>query len=734
MYKQRCCILLVIFLAIGPAGAGFACAEEIGNTAEESSELTLQEVWLHSTGKGYFVYKATVEQETEFTIPVRSDEVSDMVRHAFVIDPESNGRATIPSKPDPQTPRVTLPNTRSLVDLLLSMRGQVVSAVDHEGKTIRGRLVALELRTEFVEKQKINFEMITFATEVGLRSLRLDQVQDIATDDEDFNDRLNMALDRMIADDSIETTEVTIRFESGSKRQVQVHLLREMPIWKVSYLSNVDQLLLRATVDNTTSEDWDDVRVVLKTGSPMNFAMDVASIVRAKRPSVARPMPSLRVAPTLAESNEWTRTPEIAADEQDAMDGIFGGGGSDPFGGDGSDPFGPESNRAFGGSGGMGGGMGGRGVPGRRPNAAKENLLVASEPGESASQAAGAALVVTFDAVDLPAGKMILLDTPIEKVNGQIVSVYRAKDSDAQPMLSLKIRPEVAFVLPAGPLTVFSEETNYDGEAIMPAITPGVDRLIPFAIDQAVRVQKLPVQTTTVIQNVELLADKYQLKYQTLTVTKVSYRIDNRDVAGKTVLLEHPKPNQPTEVVINDDGDTEQTEDAIRFNETVPAGTTVQRDVIEQRLDKQQRSFSEISSEQLEKLIGDASIAANIRSTLNEVLKHQNQRSELKDRLNQMLVTQAGVTKEIERITRLLRPANDQGNGLSEALQQRYESRVIELENKRDGLIGVQAELNEQLQALEQSLGIKQSPKMNRAPAPKVKNQRQQKANQGGIF
>lgn len=752
MHKKHCCILLVISLVIGSGFASPACAEEPATTAKESGELKLLEVWLHSTGKGYFIYEATVEQETEFTIPVRADEVSDIVRHALVIDPESNGRVTMSSKPDPQTPRVTLPNTRSLADLLLSMRGQVVSAVDHAGETIRGRLVALELRTEIVEKQRINYELITFATDAGLRSLRLEQVQDIATDDEAFNDRLNMALDRMIADDSIETTEVTIRFDAGKKRQVQVHLLREMPIWKVSYLTNVDQFLLRATVDNTTSEDWDDVRVVLKTGSPMNFAMDVSSIVRAKRQSVARPLPSLRVAPTLAESNAWTHTPENAADdEQDVMDTIFGSGDSDPFGGDGSDPFSnSKGSRGLGGGGfgggGFGGGMGGPGVPGRRSNAAGKNHLVAPESGESANQAAGAALVVTFDSVDLPAGKMILLDTPIEKVNGEIVSVYRAKDNDTQPMLSLKIRPDVAFVLPAGPMTVYSEETNYDGEAIMPAITPGVDRLIPFATDQAVRVQKLPIQSTTVTQNVELLAGKYQLNYETLTVTTVSYRIDNRDVDAKTILVEHPKPKQPAEVVQDDDSDTEPTEDAIRFKETVPAGATVQRDVIEQRLVKEQRTFSEISSEQLEKLIGDASIAADIRSALNEVLKHQNQRSELQDRLKQSSITQAGVTNEIERITQLLRPANDQGNGLSEELQKRYESRVIELENKRDGLIGVQAELGEQLKALEQSLGIKHSlstkqpfgiqkaPKMNQAPAPKMKNQRQQNANQGGIF
>ena len=54
------------------------------------------------------------------------------------------------------------------------------------------------------------------------------------------------------------------------------------PIWKSSYrlaLEGKDgkpQLQGLAIVQNTTEEDWKDVRVVLVSGRPISFSMDLA--------------------------------------------------------------------------------------------------------------------------------------------------------------------------------------------------------------------------------------------------------------------------------------------------------------------------------------------------------------------------------------------------------------------------------------------------------------------------
>jgi hypothetical protein len=682
------------------------------------SELKLREVWLHSTGKGYFVYEATVENETDFTISVRGDEVSDIVRHAIVLDPESLGRVMMPSKPDPQTPRITLPRTNTQADLLLSMRGQVVTVVHRDNETIHGRLVSLELRTEIVEEQRIDYEYITIATDAGLRSMPLAEVSRIEAEDDRFNERLNLALDQMIADDSVATTEVTVRFEAGKQRQIQIHLLREMPIWKVSYLTTVDHFLMRATVDNTTSEDWSDVRVILKTGRPMSFDMDVSSIVRAYRQQIARPLPTLRVAPTLAETNAWTQTP-LAAAVGGGVDMMLGDAGdqSDDLFDSPTDPFGDPNSLRTGmngmgmGGGGFGGGMGGMGgggAPQRQAGSATTKLPDTPGVVEANHQAAGAALVVTFDSVDLPAGQMILLDTAIDKVNGEIVSVYRATNRDGQPMLSLKIRPEVPFVLPAGPLTVYSEDDNYGGEAIMPAITPGVDRLIPFATDQAMRVEQLPTKTDVTYRNLRLLSDEFLLKYETLSNDTISYRIDNRDKQPRTILIEHPRPQSPVEVVLDDDDETESTEDAIRFQELVPAGATVQLDVNELQVDELAKPFSDISSKELRKWIGDELLDAEIRGVLKKVLEQQIERYGLRERLAEIVASKIEIASEIQRITKQLKPTSELGTGLSGELTARYEAKLIELETERDALTKTQTELNSQIKTIETALGMHQ--------------------------
>ncbi len=715
---RRICILLLFLLAACPATRTAVSADDEQSQSQtpqqnadaEPSELKLREVWLHSTGKGYFVYEATVEQETDFTISVRSDEVSDIVRHAIVLDPESLGRVMMPSKPDPQSPRVTLPRTNTQADLLLSMRGQVITAIHRDDETISGRLVSLELRTEIVEEQRIDYEFITIASDAGLRSVPLAEIVRIEAEDETFNERLNQALDQLIADDRIATTDVTVRFEAGKQRQVQVHLLREMPIWKISYLTTVDRFLMRATVDNTTSEDWSDVRVILKTGRPMSFDMDVSSIVRAQRQQIARPLPTLRVAPMLAESNAWTQSPPTGGD-------IFGDapGMADPFGSNDSDPFGDtdsmKANMGGMGGGGFGGGMGGMaggGAPQRQADSVTTKLPDTPGVVEAGDQAAGAALVVTFNSVDLPAGQMILLDTIIDKVNGKIVSVYRATEGNGQPMLSLKVRPDVPFVLPAGPVTVYSKDDNYGGEAIMPAITPGVDRLIPFATDQAMRVEQLPTKTDVTHRNVRLVADEFVLKYETLTNDTISYRIDNRDKQPRTILIEHPRPQSPVEVVLDDDDETEPTEDAIRFQQLVPAGATVQLDVNEMQVDELVKPFSEISSKELRKWIGDESLDAEIRDVLKKVLEQQIERYGLRERLAEIVASKIEIASEIERITKQLKPTSELGTGLSEALTARYEAKLVELETARDELTKAQTELNSQIKAIETTLGMHQ--------------------------
>src|SRR5207247_812082 len=76
------------------------------------------------------------------------------------------------------------------------------------------------------------------------------------------------------------------------KRTVKIGYVAETPIWKATYRLLLDgkdkkpSLQGWAIVENTTEEDWKDVRVVLVSGRPITFKMDLAQQLFMPRPTV----------------------------------------------------------------------------------------------------------------------------------------------------------------------------------------------------------------------------------------------------------------------------------------------------------------------------------------------------------------------------------------------------------------------------------------------------------------
>src|SRR5205085_7361173 len=84
---------------------------------------------------------------------------------------------------------------------------------------------------------------------------------------------------------------VSVVFSGNGKRKVAVGYVTEAPLWKPSYRLSVDEkgaarLQGWATVENTTDEDWVNVKVGLVAGRPMTFQMDLYDPLFVPRPHV----------------------------------------------------------------------------------------------------------------------------------------------------------------------------------------------------------------------------------------------------------------------------------------------------------------------------------------------------------------------------------------------------------------------------------------------------------------
>ena len=84
---------------------------------------------------------------------------------------------------------------------------------------------------------------------------------------------------------------VSLDFSGAGSRRVRVGYIMETPVWKTSYrlvLSETEAPFLQgwALVENTTDEDWQDVRLSLISGRPISFTMDMYEPLYAQRPVV----------------------------------------------------------------------------------------------------------------------------------------------------------------------------------------------------------------------------------------------------------------------------------------------------------------------------------------------------------------------------------------------------------------------------------------------------------------
>ena len=73
---------------------------------------------------------------------------------------------------------------------------------------------------------------------------------------------------------------VSVGFNGDGKRQVRVGYVVERPIWKTSYrlrIDDKDKIFLQgwALVENTSDDDWNDIRMVLVSGKPISFKMNL---------------------------------------------------------------------------------------------------------------------------------------------------------------------------------------------------------------------------------------------------------------------------------------------------------------------------------------------------------------------------------------------------------------------------------------------------------------------------
>ena len=268
---------------------------------KDSPELT--NVVLYKNGLGYFQIKGKVEGDESFTIPARDTQINDILSSLYVLD-LNGGRITsigydVKSKND-RNILIKLPQDNSLTGLLRELQGAVIEINSTSDGICTGKLIGLEPVYDIINNTKItnDYKITILGTKNLIKPILLSTVSSYKILSVNLQKDLNKLLDLSLASKYQHRKNITVCTEGKGIRNIVLGYLIDVPVWKSTYRvifssENDNEPLIQgyAIAENTTDNDWENIKISFVSGAPLSFIMNLSEPFFVKRPTV--PIPGL---------------------------------------------------------------------------------------------------------------------------------------------------------------------------------------------------------------------------------------------------------------------------------------------------------------------------------------------------------------------------------------------------------------------------------------------------------
>jgi hypothetical protein len=613
-----------------------------------SPELPIKRIVLFSSGVGYFQREGQVDGNARVDLQFHVNNINDLLK-SLVLQDRGGGRIgnvnydnRAPIEKTLKSFAIDLTGEPSMSHLLGQARGERVElSLPDEAGLIDGVIVGVEKQRRSVEQgRSIEVQRLNILTQQGLRSVELDRVQRIRFIRPELEQEFRKALEVLAAGHDKQKKTVGLNFVGNGKRSVRVGYLAENPIWKTSYRLSLDEMGKThkahlqgwAIIENTTDEDWSNVQMGLVSGRPISFQMDLYEPLYVPRPLVE---------PELFAS---LRPISYSGNLGSGLGGFSGGGGLGALGGLGMQ--------------GQPSGLAGRqqpeainpaGQPGQEAERAyprnfftpRERVPATRRAGQEQKTAptektddssvdiqasiASAALATELgeqfkyeleQPVSIPRQKSALIPIVTGEVKATRVSIYNEAVHQKYPLLGLRFKNAPGLHLMQGPVTVF-EGMSYAGDARIPDLQPGEDRLLSYAIDLGTEIKSetpKPVDTLVAIKLFKGILHATR-KLQTTT----TYTIKNRSEHERLILVEHPYEAEWS--LVTPAKPSERSRDVYRFEIEVRAGKTETLAVVEEQKKKDELAFVSLDDDKREVYLRSKAASPAVKQALEQAMK-----------------------------------------------------------------------------------------------------------------
>ena len=685
-----------------PALAGLLCVLAAGTpavTAQPAADVPVERVILFTSGVGYFEHGGRISGDAEVTLQFDEAALNDVLKSLLVEDPQGRVAGVLyPSQaPIERTLRsfaIDLSGAPDLAAILAQARGAEVS-VETSGGTVRGTILAVGSEPPAAPGQA-GARTLTLLTAGGLVTVRLDEARRIAFTEAGLQAEIDGALAALAEARGGQRRPVRIQFRGGAARRVRVGYVVEAPVWKTSYRlvlpaegEQAGTLQGWALVENPTESDWTGVDLTLVSGRPVSFVTDLYTPRYVARPVVTLPDDAVTQPRTYDEGSPppppSAPPPAASAADSESMPGRGVASTVALQGG----VVGMERSRDL-------------DIRGGRADEAQYSVDgVRIDPTAGFQTAAtagdfGELFAYRLPDVTLPRRASAMLPIVAEGVEAERLSVYSGT-SGRHPMRGVRLRNTTGANLRGGPMTVLDE--GYAGDALLPDLPAGVQRLLTFAVDQDVLVDPFALPNAPGRVETATLRDGV-LTIRRSALTQGGYRIENRGARARTVLVERPR--QSGARLVEPAAAEETTPGLYRLRVDVAAGavdTLVVREA--QVLDEQVVLFYE-SPERLAALArADGELPDGVRRAVERAVADRRALAETEQRIGALQNELAQIEQEKNGI---------RGNLQAVDAQSDYARRLLrtldEQETRIEAIRGERSELEARAEAQRSALRV----------------------------
>ncbi|HWZ43628.1 MAG TPA: hypothetical protein VNW97_09125 [Candidatus Saccharimonadales bacterium] len=661
--KDLLLALMVLCSAIAPA-------------AENATEkLPVRRVVLYKNGVGYFEHAGRVHGDQDLRIEFTSSQLNDVLKSLTVLD-LNGGRITgvgynsvAPLSEQLKSLRLPLDETTTLESFLSALRGARVQVRSGAAVT-SGRLLSVEQkiakRPPNEDIKTLELSVITDAGEV--RNFPVTPALGVQVADRDLSEEISRYLNLVGSARNQDLRRMTISTAGSGDRNIFVSYISEVPVWKSTYRillpakAGAKPLLQGwAIVDNTVGEDWKDVELSLVAGAPQSFIQELSKPYYTRRPVVALP----GMAMLTPQTHEGTMAEEKDAENNGPVSA--------------SPPPAPSPAKPM----------------------AKARARVSFEP-ESAGRAASVAdamerneSIVAAEGQDLGdlfeynlKEKVTILKNrsalvPIINAHVEAEKVTLWSAASPRPLRALWITNSSGLTLDSGPFNVI-ENSAFAGEGLIDPLKPKERRLLSYALDQAMRVDRKddmesrPVTRLRIARGL-MVQTSERRDHQT-------YTLRNSDVQARDVVLEHPV--RPGWKLAGDVKPEETSASTYRFRVHAPGGQTTTLKIDEVEPLEQRMAVSNITNDQITYLASGRAIKPEVEQALRRILEQKNQIAALDQQMQQRRSQIDAIDKDQQRLRENMKALK--GSPEEKALLQRY---TKELNDQEDQLAAVRAEI-----------------------------------------